>query len=84
MFIDGELVQLVPAPSNGESDYSKVGDKFSQAYRYNQLKIRFNNVVSSSCAGSEGCEVIGFETTLEADGASCSIQSLKLKGDCGC
>ncbi len=84
MFIDGELVQLVPAPSNGEPAYSKVGDEFSEAYRYDQLKIRFNNVVSSSCAGSEGCEVISFETTMEANGSSCSIEPLKLRGDCGC
>jgi hypothetical protein len=84
MFIDGELVELLPAAANQQSGYSKVGDEFTESFSFEQIAIRFDNKVSSSCAGTEGCEVTSFDSTMRVSGKSCSIEPLKLKGDCGC
>ena len=84
MFIDGELVELRPAAKNRDSEYSKVGDEFTETYHFKQTTIRFENKVRSSCAGSEGCEVISFDSTMQLSSATCSVESFKLHGDCGC
>ena len=85
MYVDGELVALQAAPTNADNHYSKKGDEFTEIYSFDSTTIRFDNKVSSACpGGSEGCEVIVFDTSMTVSIGSCTVEVKKLIGDCGC
>ena len=85
MYVDGELVALQAAPTNSNNHYSKKGDEFTETYSFDSTTIRFDNKVSSACpGGSEGCEVIVFDTTMTVSTGSCAVEVKKVIGDCGC
>ena len=85
MYVNGKLVALQAAPTNGEDHYSKKGDEFTETYSFDSTTIRFDNKVSSACpGGTEGCEVIVFDSTMTVSTGSCTVEVEKLIGDCGC
>ncbi len=85
MHINGELVELQASASNAQNKYAKQGDEFIETYKIGNTTIRFHNTVSSACAdGSEGCDVIVFDTTMTVETGSCNAEVKNLVGDCGC
>jgi hypothetical protein len=85
MYLNGELVAVQATSTNADNHYSKKGDEFSETYSFDSTIIRFDNSVSSACpGGSEGCEVIVFDTTMTVSTGSCTVEVKKLIGDCGC
>jgi len=85
MYLNGELVALQAAPTNAHNHYSKKGDEFTETYSFDSTTIRFDNRVSSACpGGTEGCEVIVFDTTMTVSTGSCAVKVKNLFGDCGC
>jgi hypothetical protein len=85
MHINGELVALQAAQIDTRDNYSKKGDKFDETYRIDTTIIHFANTVSSACpGGSEGCEVIVFDSTMTVSTGTCTAEVENLVGDCGC
>ena len=85
MYLNGEIVALQAAPANAEKSDSKKGDEFTETYSFDSITIHFVNTVSSACpGGSEGCEVIVFDSTMTVSTGSCEVEVKNLIGDCGC
>ena len=86
MYIGGKLVNLTPVKVENIPDSLKLGDKFSQTYKYNDMEIKFTNTISFLCPSDSegGCEVTEFNTVLTFSNKQCKSQSLKITGDCGC
>ena len=85
MYVDGELVELQAAQTDTRNNYSKKGDEFDETYRIDTTTIHFKNTVSSACpGGSEGCEVINFDSTMTVSTDTCTVEVKNLIGDCGC
>ena len=84
-FVAGKLVSLEPVDVEQLSDKPKVGDVFTQHYRYEDLELFFVNTVTFVCPqGSEGgCEVIRFDSELKITQGN-EVQTMSLSGDCGC
>lgn len=85
MYINGELVLMEPVKVEKMPMNPKVGDKFSQHYKFGDTEIVFNNTISFVCTPSgENCEVTSFNTTATISKLKCKIEVKKLTGDCGC
>jgi len=84
MFIDGKLVEVVPHIIEGIPKKPKIGNGFSQTFRYQNAMITFQNTVSFICPpASEGCEVLSFDTKLLINRMQCN-STHEITGDCGC
>jgi len=84
-FIDGKLVKLEPVLVAQIPSDPKVGDKFKQQYRYQDIILTFVNTITFVCPkGTEGgCEVTNFESILEKS-QNGHTDKTHLYGDCGC
>lgn len=84
-YISDGLVHLKPIEVQGIPIDPKIGDTFTQHYRYKDIDLYFRNTVTFVCPnGMEGgCEVTKFKTRLEIhkDG---KVNARQLVGDCGC
>jgi hypothetical protein len=85
MYFNGELVALQALQTDTRDNYFKKGDEFVENYRIDTTNIHFANTVSSACpGGSEGCEVIVFDSAMTISTGTCFVQVDNLVGDCGC
>jgi hypothetical protein len=84
-YISGQLVQLEPIKVETIPKIPKVGDTFTQQYRYKDIDLMFFNTITFVCPkGSEGgCEVTGFKTKLKIIRKG-EVEIIQLFGDCGC
>ncbi|MEW6076749.1 MAG: hypothetical protein AB1724_02940 [Thermodesulfobacteriota bacterium] len=85
VYISGELIKLEPIKIEQIPDKPKIGDTFSQQFRYKDINLHFFNTITFVCPnGSEGgCEVTRFKTKLTIDKAG-KVETMDLFGDCGC
>jgi hypothetical protein len=84
-FIEGKLVKLSHIKIEGIPKNPKVGDKFTQQYRFKDIILKFSNTITFVCPiGSEGgCEVTEFKSTIEKI-QNGKVEEGQLFGDCGC
>ena len=84
-FVDGELLSLEPAPENASNDYAAQGDRFTEVFSRDQVRLQFNNTVTSTCRlGEPGCNAINFSSDLSIEVGACSVEVSGVVGDCGC
>ena len=85
MFVAGELVSLEPISIENIPENPKIGDTFTQHYRYKDIVFRFFNTVDYVCPEGSvgGCEVTNFKTELKTNKAG-KVATEQLFGDCGC
>jgi len=83
-FIDNKLIELERIMVEDIPKKPKIGDTFTQHYRYNNIDIEFKNTISFVCPlGDESCEVLRFDSILKTTYKGKTATTLAL-GECGC
>jgi len=83
MNIRGKMVELVPVSVQDIPQNARVGSKFKQQYKYNNIILNFDNTISYVCPPRSPCEVTKFDSIFTVTEGKLT-ETYKLEGDCGC
>ena len=84
MRINEQMVALEPVTIQQIPSDPKIGDEFSQTYRYGSVELQFDNKIIFVCPpGDEGCEVTTYDSVLTVKEGN-DKKVYQVQGDCGC